>query len=129
MTASLQEVLTALKGVLADLGVQVYDFIPDSPVTPCVAVTVQRWPYSEVEDATFVLWCIAGAVEMQGAQERLMNWADSPTESIRALIDADATLGGVVSNVLPLEFSWSIDPVQEGMPRYVQGQLVLNVLR
>jgi hypothetical protein len=115
--------------VLADLDCQIYDFIPDSPLTPCVAVTVQRWPYSEIEDAQFVLWCIAGAVETKGAQERLMNWADSPSGSIKSLIDADSTLGGVVSNVLPLEFSWSINPVQEGQARYVQGQIVLNVLR
>ncbi len=132
MTAQIQDVLTALKELLSDIeGVQVYDYVPDAPTLPALAVYLERWPYAPTEDATFVVWCISGTVETQGAQARLMEWfSDTGPNSICALIDSDPTLTGVVSGVLPLELrQWGNDPVQEGRTRHVQGQIVLNVLR
>lgn len=131
MTATIQDVLSGLKELLDVLDVQVYDFHPDSLNLPAMVVYCERWPYATTEEATFVVWCIAGTVETKGAQDLLMRWcSDTGDESVCALIDSDSQLGGLVSSVLPLELrTWGIDPVQEGRARHVQGQIVLNVLR
>ncbi len=132
MTAQIQDVLTALKDLLGQIeGVQVYDHVPDSLALPAIVVYMERWPYAVTEEATFIVWCVSGTVETQGAQARLMEWfSDTGPNSICALIDSDSTLTGLVSSVLPLELrQWGNDPVQEGRPRHVQGQIILNVLR
>jgi len=131
MSTQIGDVLAALKELFAGLGeVQVYDHVPDSLVLPAVVVYVERWPFAVTEEATFVAWCITGTVETKGAQQHLMDWFSDGPGSVCGLIDADNTLGGLVSYVLPLEMrQWGNDPVQEGRARHVQGQIVLNVMR
>lgn len=123
-------VLTAFKTALASLGVQVTDYVPDSPNVPSIAVYAESWPFARSEDATFVLWCVAGTVDMEDAQNKLMTWLSDDAGSIAALLDANSTLSGAVSSVLPYELrNWGIMAVQEGRPRLVQAELVVKVLR
>lgn len=129
MTVSIQEILGGFKTLLESLDVQVYDYVPSSVVAPCVIVYCERWPYALTEDATFVIQCFAGDVETQGAQERLMDWlSDTGETSIAQLIDADNTLGDIC-DVLPLEVrNWGISQT-DGRARYVQAEIVCNVIR
>lgn len=133
MSAQIQDILTALKDTLAPLGVDLYDYVPDSPNVPCVAVYCERWPYAAPDpndQPVFKLWCVAGTVDMQGAQEQLMGWlSDDGETSIVALLDADSTLDDLVGSVLPVEATWSIQSTAEGRPRYVQAEITLHVLR
>ncbi len=129
--STIGEILNAFSGVLGELeGVQVYDHVPESPNVPALIVYCERWPYNRTEDATFVILCLAGTTETQGAQAQLMDWlSDDGDTSICALIDADNTLGDVC-DVLPLEVrNWGISPAQDGRPRYLQAEIVCNVFR
>ncbi len=128
---SLPDALSAFSDMLATLDVQVYNFVPDSPIPPCLVVYPERWTYSATEDMTFIVWCLAGTQEMKGAQDRMMRWlSDEGSESIIAAIDADSQLGGVVSSVLPLEVrNWGVAPTADGRARLLQAELVCNVLR
>jgi hypothetical protein len=124
-------VLAAFKTTLEPLGVHLYDYVPDSPNTPCVIIYAERVPYAVTQGATFVLWCLSGQVETAGAQARMMSWlSDDTDDSIVSLLDADHTLGGTVSSVLPVEVRrWGAAPTQEGRPRLLQAEIVCEVLR
>ncbi len=131
MTASLPEILTAFGDMLDVLDVQVYNFVPDTSNFPCVIVYPERWTFDTNEDMTFILWCQFGSIETQGAQEALMTWlSDEGPDSIIAAIDADSQLGGIISSVIPLEVrNWGFAPGSDGRARYLQAELVCNVLR
>ena len=123
------DILAAFKTLLEPLGVQVYDFVPESPSVPCIIVYPETVPYDRTQPGVYIIWCLAGTVEAQGAQATLMQWLSDDDGSIVALIDEDNTLGGVVDSVLPVEVrNWGIAPTQEGRPRLVQAELVCHVL-
>ncbi len=128
---SLPDVLAGFKDVLETIGIQVYNFVPDSTMMPCVVVYPERWTFDVTEDMTFIIWCLIGTGETQGAQDALMGWlSDEGPDSIVAALDADSQLGGVVSSVLPLEVrNWGYPSIADGKPRYLQAELVCNVLR
>lgn len=130
-----QDVATAFKAAL-DGGVdaQVYDYLPDSPNYPAICVVMDpgsMFPYDVTAPTTFVIWCMVGTVEEQGAQAKLDQWlSDDDNNSIVAILDANNTLDGVVSSVLPVGVrNWGIHPVREGGPRVLQAELVCNVWR
>lgn len=124
-------VLAAFKTALADLDADVYDFMPDAPTVPCVCIYMESMPLDPTADVVFVLLCLAGTVDMQNSQDRLMGWlSDDGDQSIIGMIDADNMLGDTVGSVIPLEVrNWGLQPVQEGRPRLLQAELVCNVLR
>ncbi len=124
-------VWAAFKDMLETVGIQVYDYVPDSTMMPCAIVYPERWPYNITEEMTWVILCLIGTGEVQGAQSTLMSWlSDEGPDSIVAAIDADSQLGGVVSGVLPLEVrNWGYPNISDGRPRYLQAELVCNVLR
>ncbi len=130
MSATLPEVLEGFADMLSDLDVQVYNFVPDKPLVPCLVVYPERWTYATTEDMTFIVLCLAETLETQGGQERLMTWlSDDGPDSIIAAIDADSQLGGIVSSVIPLETrNWTTVLSANGT-RYHQAELVCNVLR
>lgn len=127
--SDIPSVLAGFKDALEPLDVEIYDFVPDNPVLPSVVVYVEQWPY-DGSDATFVLWCLAGKVDTQGAQATLMGWlSETGTASLPALIDASHNLSGSCSSVIPFETrNWGIVALQDGR-RVLQGELVCHVLR
>lgn len=130
-----QTVSTAFKAALAAWattnGVQVFDYVPDSWNPPCVAIYPETIPYDRTAGARWVLVCVTGSVETQGAQARLQSWlAETGTTSIVAVIDANHSLSGAVSSVLPLEVRrYGMMPTQDGRPRLLQAELVCDILR
>jgi len=128
---SIQDVLDALKKLINDLPAEITAYVPDSPNVPAIAIYMESWPFAFTEPATFVMWCMVGTTDMQNAQSTLMGWlSDEGDTSIVQLIDENNTLSGVVSSVLPLEVrNFGLSAVQEGRPRLLQAELVLNVLR
>ena len=128
--STLLETFSALKERLEPLGCTVYSFVPEVPVAPCIILYPGPIPYDVTQGMTVIVWCISGMVDTKGAQERLLAWLDDGPESIVAFIDADPTLGGVVSSIIPIEVrSFGSPPVAEGRPRYWQAELVCDVLQ
>ncbi len=128
---TIPDVFTALRNTLTDFDGDVYDCVPDSINPPCIGMYVEDWPFDWTAEATVILWCIAGATDERGAQERLGAWlSDSGTDSLVSMLDADNRLGGVVSSVRPANVrNWGAMQVQEGRARLLQAELVLAILR
>ena len=133
--SDIQTVLGAFKTALEPFTdvthVQVYDHQSDSPVIPSVSVTLKTWPYDLTIPATVSLWCVVGTTEAQGAQADLLGWlSDTGPTSLVALIDANNTLSGAVSSVMPVETNnYGMVTLPNGTTRVLQGELVCEVLR
>lgn len=128
--SSIPEVIGAFKSTLTTTGLEIFGFVPDSPTLPAVCIYLERWPFDVTAGATFVLWCLAGTTEMQGAQELLMSWlSDDGPSSLTAALDEDETLGGVVSSSMPVEVrNWGVVLLPDGR-RVLQAELIVDVLR
>ena len=129
--SSIPEILDGFAETFESHPAEVFAYVPDSIIPPAVCVYCEQWPYDTTADATFILLCVLGTGDMQDAQAQLMGWlSDTGPTSLVALIDADNTLDGAVSSVLPFEVrNWGLMPVQEGRPRLLQAELVCHVLR
>ena len=102
LTAIREGIAAKLVGVLPTTDGNVSAWMLATPVPPLI----QIWGPDEVDydvggyganDANWdiIVQAFAGAVSMRGAQERLDNWlASSGATSVRAVLEADQTLGG-----------------------------------
>lgn len=110
---------------------QVDDFVADTPKPPCVAFYPETVPYDITAPCRWIAWCSTGTIEEQGAQARLLGWlAETGATSLIQVIDQNHSLSGAVSSVIPLEVrGYGVSPVQQGRPRFLQAQLVFDVLR
>lgn len=122
------EITAAMKAALEPLGVEIYDYMPDGPTFPCVAIYPEAWPYDLTQDATFVCWCAVATTDMQGAQQTLSDWLDGDV-SIPGLLTADDRLGQLIGSLVPIEFrNWGAVELANGS-RVLQAEVVVNVLR
>ena len=119
------DVLAAFVRMLEPLDVEIYGYFPDAPNVPCLIVFFEEVPFDLTDDATYVIRIVGGTTEMQGAQNAVFQLMTDIVD----LIDADNTLGGAVSSVLPDRMrDWGIAPTAEGRVRYLQADIVCNVL-
>lgn len=123
------DILSAVKQVLLDLGVQVYDFVPDSQNLPCVIIYPENIDLDVPNRYTIVIWCLAGRIDEQFAQSQLSDWLDPVDGQITTALLADSTLGGTVGSLLALNVrNWQPAVVADGRPAYWQAQLVCEVI-
>jgi hypothetical protein len=133
---------TAIKQSLDGLELQVYDYVPDSPNVPCLIVYPRPFDYDSTytastgatvahsNDITFVVMCLAGTVNMKGAQQTLDGWlSDTGASSVKAAIETDEELGGVVSSVdVTRVDSYGTIQLQDGGTRYLSAEILVEVL-
>ncbi len=130
----IQSVSTAIAAVLANLGLHQYDYGPDSPVSPAAFIYPMDVPeYQATFDgeiaANFVIRFLISSVGSQGGQKQL-NDLISPTGagSAVALIQADNTLGGLVSSLLITSMrDYGVLSLPDGVTRYYSAELIVEV--
>lgn len=115
--------------------VQVSPYVLASPTPPCVMVDVGPEEYGRsmgargMTELTFIVWGLvptAGAYEE--SQRRLHRWmATSGSESIKALLDSDKTLGGLGS-LKVISRSGVRRYSAEGRATYIGAEWTVNVL-
>ncbi len=80
-------------------GLRAYDVMPGSPQYPAAAVSIKSFQYSRDFDGAltiqFYIWLYVNATDLVRAQRSLDAYlAPTGTQSIKAAVEADATLGG-----------------------------------
>lgn len=107
MPATLQQQADGLEAQLATIsGLRVFDHVPDSWATPCAFVvpdTVEYWNAFAGGDAThnWTATVVVGRQSDRSSQRQLLEYMNyAGDKSIRAAIEADRTLGGVVQTLL-----------------------------
>lgn len=104
MTATVQEVEAAVVATLSTIGgLQGFDYLPDSFPVPCAIVAVGDVDYHSafgngvVEHDVAILVIVGRSSESAGDSQLDDFRSYSGTTSLRAAIEADGTLGGVVA--------------------------------
>lgn len=86
-----------------------YATFPDKLIVPAAIVNIPKWDYHQPHsriDAEVLLLAAETGKGQQRAQAKLDAWLDEDdVESVKAAIEADPTLGGVVSDVIVRGFS------------------------
>lgn len=123
--------VTALKTID---GVEVYARVPSQPVLPALMVFPERVPYPVTQEATFVVWCVAGSVDDEDAWSKLADWTSDDASSsiynaVAAVTAATWQASASISAVLPVEMrNWGKATLTDGRD-VVQAELVFSVWR
>jgi len=97
--------ITAIRNGLKDRldtidGLRCYAYMPIKPEPPAAGIAVRAGALDLDTDGngkyTFDVWLYAQASDIMVGQSRLDEYIGSGTKSIKAAIDADRSLGGVV---------------------------------
>lgn len=107
MAATPQQAADALETALGTIsGLRVFDHVPDSYATPCAFILPDVITYwgsfagGNVEQQ-FIVTLVVGRTSDRAAQRSLYAYAAySGAQSIRAAIEADRTLGGVIQTCI-----------------------------
>lgn len=107
MAATLQQQADGLQAALANItGLRVFDHVPDNWATPCTFVvpdTIEYWNAFSGGDAIHNWTCtvVVGRQSDRSSQRQLFEYMSySGAKSVRAAIEADRTLGGVVQTLI-----------------------------
>lgn len=103
---TLRDVQTGLSGALGTiLGLRVYDFPSDRVEPPAAVLSLPETPYDVTlggrsDEWTFPLWILVAKADDKASYGEMVDYleADGP-KSIRAVIEADRTLGGACDTV------------------------------
>lgn len=103
---TLRNVQTGLSGALGTiLGLRVYDFPSDRVEPPAAVLSLPETPYDVTfggrsDEWTFPLWILVAKADDKASYGEMVDYleADGP-KSIRAVIEADRTLGGACDTV------------------------------
>lgn len=103
--ATLTDIRSALASALGDIrGLRVEASVPDNPKPPTAIIVPQGITFDlamhrGTDEFDFSILLITGRMSERSAQNTLDSFCDpSGTNSIKAAINADPTLGGVVSS-------------------------------
>lgn len=92
----------AIRGVT---GLRVYDFPSDRVETPAAVLSLPQTPYDitlggRSDEWTFPLWVLVAKADDKAAYGEMVSYLEAEgTKSIRAIIEADRTLGGACDTV------------------------------
>lgn len=107
MAATLQQQADGLQAALTAItGLRVFDHVPDNWATPCTFVvpdTIEYWNAFSGGDAIHNWTCtvVVGRQSDRSSQRQLFEYMSySGAKSVRAAIEADRTLGGVVQTLI-----------------------------
>jgi len=107
MSATISEIKTALATKLGTIsGLRSYNYQPDNPNFPCAIPTLNDVQYHGAMGAglvtyTFTISVIIGRVSERTSEAKLNDYgAYSGASSIRQVLEADPTLGGVVDSTI-----------------------------
>jgi hypothetical protein len=133
MPATLQQQADGLETRLATIsGLRVFDHVPDNWATPCAFVvpdTVEYWNAFAGGDAThnWTATVVVGRQSDRSSQRQLLEYMSySGTKSIRAAIEGDRTLGGVVQSLL-VDRADNVRMVSQGDQAYLAVDFAVRI--
>lgn len=133
MAATLQQQADGLQTALATIdGLRVFDHVPDSWATPCSFVipdTVEFWNAFSGGDAThnWTATVVVGRQSDRSSQRQLFEYMSySGAKSVRAAIEADRTLGGVVQSLI-VDRADNVRMVSQGDQAYLAVDFAVRI--
>lgn len=133
MPATLQQQADGLETRLATIsGLRVFDHVPDNWATPCAFVvpdTVEYYNAFAGGDAThnWTATVVVGRQSDRSSQRQLFEYMSySGTKSIRAAIEGDRTLGGVVQSLL-VDRADNVRMVSQGDQAYLAVDFAVRI--
>lgn len=133
MAATLQQQADGLEARLKTIsGLRVFDHVPDSWATPCAFVipdTVDYWNAFSGGNAVhnWTATVVVGRQSDRSSQRQLFEYMSfSGDRSVRAAIEGDRTLGGVVQTLI-VERADNVRMVSQGDQYYLAVDFVVTV--
>lgn len=133
MAATLQQQADGLQAALATIsGLRVFDHVPDNWATPCAFVvpdTVEYWNAFRGGDAVhnWTATVVVGRQSDRSSQRQLFEYMSySGDRSVRAAIEADRSLGGVVQTLL-VQRADNVRMVTQGDQYYLAVDFIVQV--
>lgn len=128
-----QSISTALAAALSEFRLHVYDYGPDAPLSPAAYIYPEPVTYhadfDEDVTPTFIVRFLISSVVTKGGQEQLNALISTGPGSAVTAIEADGTLGGVVSSVQVLGMrEYGVVQLPDAATRYYSAELVVEVL-
>lgn len=103
---TLREVQAGLTTALRTIGgLRVYDFPSDRVETPAAVLSLPETPYDVTlggrsDEWTFPLWVLVAKADDRAAYGEMVDYLEATgAKSIRAIVEADTTLGGACDTV------------------------------
>jgi len=128
--------LATIRAGLADnletvAGIRVYEEVPDNPSMPCAVVQLSNVTYDVAfqrgaTNYSFTVHLIVTRVTERRAQERLDEFIDPGSRSVKTAIESDSTLGGSAFDVIVTE-ARDMAPVSIGGIDYLAVQFAVTV--
>lgn len=133
MAATISQINAAIAARLATInGLRVFDYQPDNAYPPYAYPSVSNVEYHKamaggMQTYTYTITVITGRVDERSGQDELDAYASyDGAKSIRAAIEADRTLGGVVDTLL-LASSANIASMSQGDNNFITLDFTLTV--
>lgn len=133
MAGSASQIHAGLSAALAAVpGLRVADHLPEQIAPPVAIVQIQSVTYHRTmqggdSEWTFLIAAIAGRMGDRSAQRQLDGWLSyDGSQSIRAALEVDPTLNGIVSTLLVTEMV-SVRPITLGDASYLSCEFNVTV--
>lgn len=133
MAGSASELQTALATRLATIsGLRVADHLPEQVMPPMAVIQIQSVTFHRamsggLSEWQYVISLVAGRMGDRAAQRQLDGWMSySGTQSVRAAIEADKTLGGKCSTLKVADMV-SVRPLSIGDAAYLTCEFNVTV--
>lgn len=133
MAATISQVNAGIAARLATItGLRTFDYQPDSAFPPYAFPSLTNIEYHKAmaggaQTYTYNVTVITGRVDDRGAQDELDGYASfDGAKSVRAAIEADRTLGGVVDTLI-VSNSANVSAMSVGDNNYIMLDFTLTV--
>ena len=133
MPGTLLQIADGLEARLATIsGLRVFDHVPDVFAAPCAFVlpdAIEFWQSFQTgtPEVTFTVTVVVGRASERTAQKALYEFMSfSGDRSIRAAIEGDRTLGGVVQTCI-VESAQNIRMVQQDSQSFLAADLTVRL--
>ena len=133
MAATISQVNTGLKNRLSTItGLRVYDYQPDNGYVPFVFPALTTIEYHKAMTGgmrifTYNITIVTGRVDERTGQDELDAYASyDGAKSVRAALEADKTLGGVVDTLI-VTSSANVNAMSQGENQYLTLDFTVTV--
>jgi hypothetical protein len=133
MSGTASQIQAAVSAALATVpGLRVADHLPEQIAPPLAIAQIQSVTYHRTmqggdSEWTFLIAAIAGRMGDRSAQRQLDGWLSyDGSQSVRAALEVDPTLNGVVSTLLVTEMV-SVRPITLGDAAYLSCEFNVTV--
>jgi hypothetical protein len=133
MATTISQITAAIAAKLSTIsGLRVYEYTPDTVYPPVAYISINNIDYHKAMNGGLIIYSVSinivvGRVSERVAQEALDEYASfSGAKSVRAVLEADRTLGAVIDTLL-LSSSASVSATTIGDQDFLSLSFSLEV--